>query len=77
MPEPSPCRTRVTDKERVDALIPPGTCTEDYYRADFGPHPSTVGRGAVHRAGVRWAVDETNIQLGNLHYCSYNNVNTP
>jgi aryl-alcohol dehydrogenase-like predicted oxidoreductase len=27
------------DKERVDALIPPGTHTEDYYRADFGPHP--------------------------------------
>jgi len=24
---------------RVDALIPPGTHTEDYYRADFGPHP--------------------------------------
>jgi len=27
------------DKEHVDALIPPGTHTEDYYRADFGPHP--------------------------------------
>jgi len=26
------------DTERVDALIPPGTHTEDYYRADFGPH---------------------------------------
>jgi len=26
------------DKERVDKLIPPGTHTEDYYRADFGPH---------------------------------------
>ncbi len=31
---------RITDedKKRVDALIPPGTHTEDYYRADFGPH---------------------------------------
>jgi len=27
------------DQERVDALIAPGTHTEDYYRADFGPHP--------------------------------------
>jgi aryl-alcohol dehydrogenase-like predicted oxidoreductase len=27
------------DKKTVDALIPPGTHTEDYYRADFGPHP--------------------------------------
>jgi len=27
------------DKQRVDALIPPGTHTEDYYKADFGPHP--------------------------------------
>jgi len=27
------------DKERVDALIAPGTHTEDYYRADFEPHP--------------------------------------
>ncbi|GAC1402846.1 MAG: aldo/keto reductase [Chloroflexota bacterium] len=27
------------DRQRVDALIPPGTHTEDYYRADFGPHP--------------------------------------
>src|SRR5581483_6801157 len=26
------------DKKRVDALIAPGTHTEDYYRADFGPH---------------------------------------
>jgi aryl-alcohol dehydrogenase-like predicted oxidoreductase len=26
------------DKERVDALIAPGTHSEDYYRADFGPH---------------------------------------
>jgi aryl-alcohol dehydrogenase-like predicted oxidoreductase len=32
---------RITDEDRrrVDALIPPGTHTEDYYRADFGPHP--------------------------------------
>lgn len=27
------------DRERIDKLIPPGTHTEDYYRADFGPHP--------------------------------------
>jgi aryl-alcohol dehydrogenase-like predicted oxidoreductase len=27
-----------SDKQRVDALIAPGTHTEDYYRADFGPH---------------------------------------
>ncbi len=27
------------DKGRVDALIAPGTHTEDYYRADFEPHP--------------------------------------
>lgn len=27
------------DRERIDRLIPPGTHTEDYYRADFGPHP--------------------------------------
>ena len=27
------------DKKRVDALVPPGTNTEDYYQADFGPHP--------------------------------------
>jgi aryl-alcohol dehydrogenase-like predicted oxidoreductase len=27
------------DRKRVDELIPPGTHTEDYYRADFGPHP--------------------------------------
>ena len=26
------------DRARVDELIPPGTHTEDYYRADFGPH---------------------------------------
>jgi len=27
------------DKERVDTLIPLCTHTEDYYHADFGPHP--------------------------------------
>jgi len=27
------------DMKGVDALIPPGTHTEDYYKADFGPHP--------------------------------------
>jgi aryl-alcohol dehydrogenase-like predicted oxidoreductase len=26
------------DKKRVDELVPPGTHTEDYYRADFGPN---------------------------------------
>jgi len=30
------------DMKRVDALIPPGTHTEDYYRAEFGPHPQRV-----------------------------------
>jgi len=30
------------DKKRVDDLIPPGTHTEDYYRADWGPHPHRV-----------------------------------
>ncbi len=27
------------DRKRVDELVPPGTHVEDYYRADFGPHP--------------------------------------
>lgn len=27
------------DRKRVDELIPPGTHVEDYYKADFGPHP--------------------------------------
>jgi len=27
------------DEERVNALLSPGTHSEDYYRADFGPHP--------------------------------------
>jgi len=27
------------DRARVDALIPPGSHTEDYYNADWGPHP--------------------------------------
>jgi len=26
------------DRKRIDALVPPGTNTEDYYRAEFGPH---------------------------------------
>jgi len=26
------------DKKKVDELVPPGTHTEDYYRADFGPN---------------------------------------
>lgn len=26
------------DKKRVDELVPPGTHTEDYYNADFGPN---------------------------------------
>jgi aryl-alcohol dehydrogenase-like predicted oxidoreductase len=30
------------DRKAVDALIPPGTNTEDYYKADFGPHPYRV-----------------------------------
>ena len=30
------------DKKRVDDLIPTGTHTEDYYRADWGPHPHRV-----------------------------------
>ncbi len=35
---------RVTDEDckAVDALIPPGTNTEDYYRADFGPYTFRV-----------------------------------
>jgi aryl-alcohol dehydrogenase-like predicted oxidoreductase len=27
------------DRKKVDDLIPPGTHVEDYYRAEFGPHP--------------------------------------
>jgi aryl-alcohol dehydrogenase-like predicted oxidoreductase len=27
------------DRKRVDELVAPGTHVEDYYRADFGPHP--------------------------------------
>ena len=30
------------DRKAVDALIRPGTNTEDYYLADFGPHPHRV-----------------------------------
>jgi aryl-alcohol dehydrogenase-like predicted oxidoreductase len=26
------------DRNRIDEIIPPGTHTENYYRADFGPH---------------------------------------
>jgi aryl-alcohol dehydrogenase-like predicted oxidoreductase len=28
------------DKERIDAVIKPGTHVAEYYQADFGPHPS-------------------------------------
>jgi hypothetical protein len=27
------------DRKRVDELVAPGTHVEDYYKADFGPHP--------------------------------------
>jgi len=27
------------DRKRIDELVPPGTHVQDYYRADFGPHP--------------------------------------
>jgi aryl-alcohol dehydrogenase-like predicted oxidoreductase len=30
------------DRKRIDALVPPGTNTEDYYRAEFGPHPYRI-----------------------------------
>ncbi len=30
------------DRKRVDDLIPPGTHSEDYYRADWGPHQHRV-----------------------------------
>ncbi|MGC8834552.1 MAG: aldo/keto reductase [Armatimonadota bacterium] len=30
------------DRKRVDELVKPGEHVEDYYRADFGPHPHRV-----------------------------------
>jgi aryl-alcohol dehydrogenase-like predicted oxidoreductase len=30
------------DRKRIDALVPPGTNTEDHYKAHFGPHPHRV-----------------------------------
>jgi aryl-alcohol dehydrogenase-like predicted oxidoreductase len=30
------------DRKRIDTLVPPGTNTEDYYKAEFGPHPHRI-----------------------------------
>ncbi len=30
------------DHTRIDTIVPPGTHTEDYYRAEFGPHPHRI-----------------------------------
>jgi predicted RNA binding protein with dsRBD fold (UPF0201 family) len=30
------------DRERIDALVPPGSMVSPYYEADFGPHPHRV-----------------------------------
>jgi aryl-alcohol dehydrogenase-like predicted oxidoreductase len=30
------------ERKRIDALVPPGTNTEDYYKAEFGPHPYRI-----------------------------------
>jgi aryl-alcohol dehydrogenase-like predicted oxidoreductase len=27
------------DRKRIDELVPPGDRIEDWYQADFGPHP--------------------------------------
>jgi aryl-alcohol dehydrogenase-like predicted oxidoreductase len=27
------------DRQRIDAVIKPGTHVAEYYQADFGPHP--------------------------------------